>query len=276
MSKSLKIGIVQQRIEGWNVKENVNRAKELCKKLQQSSPDIVCFPELLPGSASEMRDVAKKLGSYVIASSLPKMSTGGYKNRATVIAPDGSFCGGYDKQALVEDERNAGLVSGDSIEVFEAAAIRFSILICADLPLLPEASTHATAKKAELIFVPAFAVQSLLPFMETMLIARSMDNGVPIVFVNCAGSIKENNLRYGGGKSRLVVPIPTHKGVKSLTDLYKNSGLSPKDNILFEAGEEEGVYTVELDLAQFGYYRDEILEMRSKAMYRLSRYLTGR
>ena len=276
MAKLLKVGIVQQQIRHWNVQESVERAKDLCAKLKNDPPDIVCFPELLPGSASDTRCIAMELGSYVIAGSLPKTAAGRYKNRATVIRPDGSYYGSYDKQALLQKERSSGLIPGEDVQVFATENAKFSILICADLPLLPEASTHATLKGSELIFVPALAVKPLLPFLEMMLIARSMDNGLPIVFVNCAGSFQEEKIVYGGGKSKVVVPIPTQKGVSNLTELHETSSLYTRDNIQFEAEQDEGVYIVEIDLAKFERYRNEILEMRRQSMNNLSKYLITR
>ncbi|HET9031588.1 MAG TPA: carbon-nitrogen hydrolase family protein [Dokdonella sp.] len=99
--------------------------------------------------------LARELGMFIQAGTfLTELGQGRYRNRAWWFAPDGRN-GFQDKLQLTGFERATGIIeSGDSLEVFEAGAVRTGIAVCYDVQFpLPVRSQWEHG--ARLLLVPS-------------------------------------------------------------------------------------------------------------------------
>jgi len=263
----VKIGIVQPVVHDWDWGRRSEYASELIMRLKHQRPDIICLPELFPGRVEQMQACAREIGAYIICGEMRKrrkLLRTSYLNNAALLAPNGEVLGRHSKVLLMPGEEAFGYKHGTSHALFDIPFGKIAILICAEFPLAPESTSALAMSGADIIFVPAMAVKPLMPYWKLFLVTRSMDNGVPVVFVNIGEQFLDDGTVYGGGQSSVVIPMPPQ--ILSLGDFYSAENIKPDDHVQFAMDGEERVEVVDVDVEVHKGYRREILELRRRAL----------
>jgi len=260
----VKIGIVQAEVIDWDIDTTTKIAVKYLRQFQGKNRDIIVFPESYPGRYESLKNHIKKLGlnSWLIIGEHVEIKGKKY-NSATLIDRSGEVFGRQFKNNLFPSEIKRGISPGEGFDVFKTDFGTIGMLVCHDFPTNPEATTILVLKGAEIIFVISLAVKSLLEHWRLLLLSRSIDNGVPIVFVNIGGArTDEYGFEFGGGRSKIVIPITYD--IEGLDDLVR-SRITPNDLVFFEMDENPGVAVVELDIGHFKKYRGDIFKCRKYA-----------
>lgn len=145
-------------------------------------------------SVQAARAIAKDTGTALVFG-LPERDGPLVYNTAIAIERDGTVAGRYRKIQLFGDREPTIFTPGERIEVVALAGLRVGLAICYDVEF-PELCRALKRAGAELVCVPT---ANMLPFVDvptTLVRARALENGVPVVYANLAG--EEGDLAYSG------------------------------------------------------------------------------
>jgi len=208
--------------------------------------DIVCLPEAWTGRGElllEEKERESLLSSscQIAAENNYNLLTGGLFNRrgekifdtCHVISRSGKIIGFYDKRfpstAFNEREFTS---PGNVSPVFKVEDVKIGVLICVDA-LYPELARSVALNDACIIFNPSNIPQNRSELWKHISVTRAAENTVFYVFVN------NTNTLYPDGRM-----VKGHSIVAA-----------PDGEVILEAGEEEKVFRVELDLNQIDRIR---------------------
>lgn len=207
--------------------------------------DVVCLPEAWTGRGLFLEEKEREslLSSLcqLAAENGYNLLTGGLFNRrgkkifdtCHIINRDGKVIGFYDKRfpstAFNEREFTS---SGNVSPVFKVDNINVGVLICVDA-LYPELARSLALNDACIIFNPSNIPQNRSELWKHVSVTRAAENTVFYVFVN------NTNTRYPDGRM-----VRGHSIV-----------VAPDGEVILEAGEEEKVFQIELDLNQIDRIR---------------------
>ncbi|KEF37267.1 putative amidohydrolase [Schinkia azotoformans MEV2011] len=247
----LKVSMVQMQVTD-DVDKNVQTAIALIRDAAQSNPDVIVLPEnfhlmgtkedlfkkaeTIDGpTITKLREVAKELGTYIVAGTMKLRIQGEEKlrNSCCVINPDGDIQDVYDKihtfNARVGGRTYAGNQveqSGDQIIVTNIKGVPVGLSVCFDLRF-PEMFRILALKGSKVILVPAlFMLHTGKDHWEVLLRARAIENQVYMVAPATHGTFPPNG-DWTYGRSLVVDPW----------------GL-----VIAQASDGDGVVTVDLDL----------------------------
>lgn len=197
----LVVGYVQTRPRFGEVESNVERALNLASKVEA---DLLVFPELFnTGYLFESREEAVRLSEGLegptvraLAKFAAETSTalvagfaeldpesGQPYNSAVVVDGTGDVRGVYRKVHLFNEEK-VWFEPGDlGFRVFNVAGARVGVMICFDW-FFPESARVLALSGAQIIAHPANLV---LPYAQTAMLARSIENRVFTVTANRVG-----------------------------------------------------------------------------------------
>lgn len=198
-----------------------------------------------PGGDTEyfVSELAQDFHLNILAGLVRAASAGASQNDATLVGNRGREFGRYTKihlfSAAGEDRAHSG---GSTVEVFPVGDTVVAPFICYDLRF-PEVFRMATQKRAEVLAVIANWPEVRVDHWVTLLRARAIENQAYVTGVNRIG--KDPTHSYPGRS--LVV--------------------DPKGNVVFDAGDREGVFSVELDLASLRAWREEFPALRDTRFY---------
>jgi deaminated glutathione amidase len=251
MTNRLKVSMVQMQVTN-NVDVNVQKAIELIKDAAKSNPDVIVLPEnfhfmgtkkeffekaeTIDGpTITKLRDVARELGTYIIAGTIKLRVNNEEKlrNSCCVINPDGEIQDIYNKihtfNAQVGGRTYAGSQveeAGDRIVVTTIKGVPVGLSVCFDIRF-PEMFRILALKGAKVIFVPAiFMLHTGKDHWETLLRARAIENQVYMVAPAIHGKFPPHD-EWSYGRSMAIDPW----------------GL-----MIAQISDKDGVVTVELDL----------------------------
>ncbi|MFN4219091.1 MAG: carbon-nitrogen hydrolase family protein, partial [Candidatus Bipolaricaulia bacterium] len=153
--------------------------------------------------------------------------------RGHVIGPDGTVRGYAEKifPSNAVGER-ALLRPGERLPAFATEKLRFGIAICVDL-FYPELVRSLAQREIAILFNPSNIPENRIALWRSLLCVRAAENTIFVTFANNTKSFYPDDR-----------PVSGHSMV-----------VSPRGEVLFEADDAEGVYTVELDLAQIAEAR---------------------
>ena len=184
-----------------------------------------------------------------------------FYNSVVLVNPLGEVVGKYSKQILMQGEVEFGFKRGVDYKIFNTSIGRIGVLICADFPLVPETSAKIALSGADILFVPAMALKSSLSYWELFLLVRSTDNGIPTVFVNTAGEFVGGKYVFGGGQSKVVLPMIPE--AKSIEEVYSSRELNPQGQIVLSMSEKEEINSIDIDITLHKKYKEEIQALRN-------------
>lgn len=240
----MRIAAIQLRADDIEPQAaRIERAVALVRA--QAGADLVVLPELwvpgafayrgydesaseLPGPAvSAVAAAARSVNAHVLAGTMIERSDGRLHNTAVLLSPDGEIVHTYRKVHLFGFDSGEAtvLTAGDDVSV--CAIPGFATLAtttCYDLRF-PELYRHFVDLGAELIVVPTGWPAARLEHWQVLTRARAIENQVFLVGCNQVGS-------------QQGVELAGHSVV-----------VDPWGQVLAEAGVDEEVLTVEIDLA---------------------------
>ncbi len=216
----LVIGYVQTRPKFGEVEENVKRALDLASKVEA---DLLVLPELFnTGYLFESREEALKLSepvegptvkalarfaaetSTALIAGFAELDSGVPYNSAVVVDETGDVRGVYRKVHLFNEEKVWFDPGNLGFRVFEVAGARVGVMICFDW-FFPESTRVLALSGAQIIAHPANLV---LPYAQTAMLARSIENRVFTVTANRVGEdLRPSGKRIGfTGQSQVTSP----------------------------------------------------------------------
>ncbi len=168
--------------------------------------------------------LAKELGIDIIGGSVASQENGKFYNHSLVINRRGQLVHTYEKVhlfRLMDEEKY--LQPGKEAKPFSLAGARWGLIICYDLRF-PELSRKLAVAGAEVLVVPAQWPKTRLYHWRSLLVARAIENQQYVVAVNRVGFDDKNEF---AGHSMVVDPL---------------------GEVLYEAGEKEVVFMVDMDM----------------------------
>ncbi len=216
----MRVGYVQTSPVLGDVKRNVNSALTLASG---EEADFLVFPELFNTGYLFLnkRDLAKvaepipegpttrKLMKFAaelsvsVVAGIAEREGSKFYNSAVVISSDGDHLGTYRKLHLFSTEKLVFEPGNLGLKVFSVGKVRIGVMICFDW-IFPEAARVLSLKGAHLIAHPANLV---LPYAQTAMLARSIENKVFTITANRIGSEERNGKRLRfTGMSQITSP----------------------------------------------------------------------
>ena len=235
----LRIALVQFGRDRLDKPKNVQRMLSTLSEI--NNVDIICLPEAWTGGGElflgeEERESLLSSLCQLAAKNGYNLLTGGLFNRrgekifdtCHVISRKGNVIGFYDKRfpstAFNEREFTS---PGNVSPVFKVENVKIGVLICVDA-LYPELARSVALNDACIIFNPSNIPQNRSELWKHVSVTRAAENTVFYVFVN------NTNTLYPDGRI-----VKGHSIVAS-----------PDGEVILEAGEQEKVSQIELDLNQ--------------------------
>ncbi len=209
----MKVGYVQTYPLLGEVERNVDSALSLASTKEA---DLLVFPELFNTGYLYIRKeqlakvaepipegpTTKKLmkfaseHSVIIVAGIAEVEGSKFYNSAVVISSDGDYVGKYRKLHLFSTEKFVFEPGDLGLKVFNLNGIKIGVLICFDW-IFPEAARVLALKGAHLI---AHSANLVLPYAQTAMLARSIENKVFTITANRIGveEIEGMRLRFTG------------------------------------------------------------------------------
>ena len=275
MDKQLALGICQIR-QGYDIQANIDRAVELVERSAEMGARIAVLPEMFftpyepvsirkaaPFSDSaldRLRILAKDRKIHIVAGSMPWQS--GQKrlfNRAHVIDPRGEVIHKHDKIHLFDCNPPGGpkvvesdtIVPGGTLGDFTTPWGTAAVIVCYDIRFAPLTQLLAD-RDVRILFVPAaFAHATGKAHWEMLVRLRALELQAFVAGVQPATNPELGYVPWG------------HSIVAS-----------PWGEVLMDAGMEEAVQVVRIDLAEVDairarfplrtHRRDDLYETRWK------------
>ena len=250
---SIRLGLVQMSMSG-SVEENLTKALDGVREASAKGADVVCLPELfawryfpssrgskaeavsIPGPLSRsLADSARENEVVLVGGSIFEMSGGSRYNTCLVFDARGRTLTKYRKVHIPQDEHyyeQDYFSPGTKYAVARTEAGRVGTLICFD-QWYPEAARMNRLMGADIIAYPTAIgwVKGIEPVegdwkqaWESVQVGHAIANSVVVCAVNRVGA--EGGTTFWGGSF--------------VCDQF--------GKVLVRAGDEEGVFTAEVDL----------------------------
>ena len=246
----MKLYCVQHDIVWENRTANFARIESLLSAAKPDAGSLVLLSEMFASGFSmnvaairEGREreterflsaTAKKFGIFLLGGLVTTKTNGKGSNQSVVFSPDGRELARYTKlQPFSFGGESANYDAGKAPTIFEWQGFKVSPFICFDLRF-PEHFRTATKRGAQLITVIANWPVTRIQHWVALLQARAIENQAYVAGVNRCG--KDPKLSYNG-RSLIV---------------------SPKGDILADAGNGESVISAEVSLKELLAYRKDL------------------
>jgi omega-amidase len=250
----MKIYCVQLDTVWENKPASIARAEALLRGAKPNPGSLVLLPEMfatgfsmnVAGIREEPRREAEQflaataceLGIFLMGGIASGGGSGKGRNEAVVFTPQGKELARYHKmQPFTPGGESDNYEAGREPVLFQWQGFTVSPFICYDLRF-PEHFRDATRRGAQLLTVIANWPVARIQHWVTLLQARAIENQAYVAGVNRAGT--DPKLTYTG---------------RSLI-------ISPKGEILADAGEGEGVISAEANVADLEAYRHDLPFLR--------------
>jgi predicted amidohydrolase len=223
----ITIALAQTQPATGDMTANLAQFDAAMERAAADGAQLVIFPELalsgyacgdaffevaepVPGpSTAHIAHSAARLGLHVIWGMPERGLPGVLYNSAVLVGPEG-YIGTWRKHTLpghATDEGGAGAFpdrrffrAGSQSPVFDTAIGRIGILVCYDI-FFPELARLLTLKGADVLVGISGSPAFERTIFEPMVLARAMENTIPVAYCNLAGA--EGEVAYWGG-SRLI------------------------------------------------------------------------
>jgi len=253
-SRVVKLGLVQMAMVD-KVTQNLAKATRAIDEAAKDGADIVCLPELfawryfpatreslqapqtIPGKVSEALSLAARKNKIaVVGGSIYERAGASNYNTCLTFDEEGRTIAKYRKVHIPQDDHyfeQDYFKAGSGYSMVRTAKAALGTLICFD-QWYPEAARVNRLMGAEILFYPTAIgwVKGIEPVegdwkeaWEAVQVGHAIANSVVVCAVNRVG--REGDTTFWGGSF--------------VCDQF--------GKVLFRAGEEEGVFTVECDLS---------------------------
>lgn len=209
MKRKITVAAIQMYIEPNEVEINLKKAELLMEKIfVKNKCDLVVFPEdcitgpipfrldLVQNENSNsikfFKNLALKYNTHIVCGSFIEKIDNAFFNTSLLIDNEGKVVLKYQKNNLWIPERQY-LTPGNNIKVVKTAIGTIGIIICWDLAF-PEISRKVTKLGADIICCPSYWTVDDGPsenlFVNTLCLARAIENEVLFIYANGAGEAK--------------------------------------------------------------------------------------
>lgn len=247
----LSLGICQNR-QGYDFEENIRNAGRMADQAASSGAEIIAFPEMFTtpyepdairsaarytdAALALMKEKANRHKAYVIAGSVPSSGEEGRLfNRSCVFGPDGTIIHTHDKIHLFDCKPPGGpavkesgtICPGGAFGHFPSPWGKMSVIICYDIRFSPLIQLLADLDLSCLFIPAAFSQATGRAHWELLVRMRAVEMQSFVIGVQPACN---PDLRYVPWGHSLIA--------------------SPWGEILLDAGSDESVHAVTIDLAE--------------------------
>lgn len=212
----LKVGLIQTKTYSTN-SEGISQISKTLEQMGRKKTSIVCLPEQwlknneifdFDSEFKSFKEIAKKHQMTIIPGAFYSKNKGDLVISSPIIGPEGEIIGQQEKIHPFDYEKESVRPGGEA-KVFKTSC-RFGVIICYDM-VFPKVSETFVKKGAQILFSPSRIVRRGIIPWETYVIARSLENRVPILAANVV------NRKYGGNsmlidlneKDKVVIPKVT-------------------------------------------------------------------
>ncbi len=260
----IKVALLQMVSCGSDQQANQAKGEAFCRQAKAMGADIALFPEMwnngytLPTSLQpelqekwqtqaitqhddfvvHFQKLAREL-DMAIALTYLEQWPGAPRNSVSLIDRHGKIVMTYAKVHTCEFDREAACTPGDDFYVVELdtanGEVKIGAMICYDREF-PESARILMLKGAELILTPNACTLDAGRIGQFR--ARAFENMLGVVMTNYAAP--QNN-----GHSIAFDAV-----------ICESVDGASKDNLIIEAGENEGVYLAQFDIAKIRAYRE--------------------
>ncbi|PLX83252.1 MAG: carbon-nitrogen family hydrolase [Desulfuromonas sp.] len=248
MNRKLCASAVQFNITLGDVDANLAKALSRIRRVHGEGALLAVLPEMwscgyaykhlstlaeqTPRVIAALQEITAELG-MVIVGSLPEKAGDTLHNTAYVI-DQGTVAGSYRKLHLFSTMgEDRFLTGGDRTLVVPTSVGRLGVAICYDLRF-PELFRKMALEGAEILCLPAEWPKPRQEHWRTLLRARAIENQVFVAAANCCG-------------------------VQGKLDFFGMSLLiSPRGEVLAEAGETDAELSAQFDFEEMANYRFQI------------------
>lgn len=266
MDRIFKIALCQMKVTA-DKNENIKKACDIIMKAADAGASIAVLPEMFncPYSNScfgdyaesiengatiaSMRSLARKLGIYIAAGSIPETDGGRLYNTCVLIDRNGEVLCRHRKVHLFDIDVPGGvtfkesdtLSPGSSITIADTDLCRVGIVICYDMRF-PELIRLMALDGIKLCIVPAaFNMTTGPAHWEPLIRVRAIDNQIFMAAVSPARDEGSSYTAYG-----------------------HSMAVDPWGGIIAEAGADEEVVIADMNLAEVDMVRDRLPLLRHR------------
>lgn len=216
----MKIGFLQFNPKLKDVERNIKTIRKKLEKLEKF--DLIVLPELansgytfidkeelevcaekIPDGpfSNALIDIAQKRGSYIVSGICEKVGDRFY-NSAITAGPNG-YIATYRKMHLFDREKIFFTPGSNRFDPIDIGKAKIGVIICFDW-IFPEATRILALKGADII---AHSANLVLPYSQTAMLSRSIENKVFTVTANRIGTEKNGDVEIGfTGQSQITSP----------------------------------------------------------------------
>lgn len=156
---------------------------------------LIGLAEPLDGpSLRAAADIARDAGVAIVFG-MPERDGDSVYNTAVAVDRDGRLAGRYRKIHLFGGDEAAIFTPGEGVSVVRLGRHRVGLAVCYDIEF-PEMTRALVAAGADLVCVPTANMAPYVEVPTTLVRARALENGVPVVYANLCG--REGDLAYTG------------------------------------------------------------------------------
>jgi omega-amidase len=252
----MKVACIQYNIVWENQEKNFLLVERLVKELIKKKPQLVLLPELFSTgvtlnsirfeedingkTCTFLSGLAKKFKIYVLGSFVEKQMKKKPKNSVVVFNPEGKLICKYQKNhVFTYGGENRSYSDGEGITNFRIGKFLITPLICYDLRF-PEIFRKAIDNGTNIFVIPANWPNPRKEHWITLLKARAIENQSYIIGINRVGN--SPTLSFFGNS--LIV--------------------SPKGDIINQAGSKEQVIISDLDIEEVTNFRSIFPTLRDR------------
>lgn len=208
-------GVFQSEASAPNKASSIALLEQMVSAASKAGVSLLCFPELflagyhvdhrlhdqaeaLNGPAvSRVRDIAKQHGVGVIFG-MPERDGARLYNTAVAVEPSGRVAGSYRKIHLFGQHEAEVFERGTELCVIDMCGLRVGLAICYDIEF-PEMARALCRAGAQMICVPTANMQPYVNVPTTLVRARALENGLPVLYANYCGSTEALVFTGGSG-----------------------------------------------------------------------------
>ena len=250
------ISLAQYAVTRGDVAGNLRSIDGFAAQAAEDGAALLCLPEMATTGfdwarnrelladadlhLKQLGEISRNHGIAICGSFLEQTEPGGMANTLCYFSQEGKLVGKYRKIhlfTLFHEERH--VEAGDTICVAETELGKVGFAVCYDLRF-PELFRKNTELGASLQLLPSAFPHPRLAHWQTLVRARAIENQCLFVAVNQCGQ-------------------EGHEGDVGGVQYFGHSMVvDPWGEILFEAGEEEGLFSVDVDLAEVDRIRSKL------------------
>lgn len=170
-----------------------------------------------------LADLARETGAYLVVGYVVELAEGGFRNEATVIAPDDGFLGVFGKDHPVLFGGETSPTRG-TYPVYDTSIGRLATMICFDLDFT-DTARRLVRGGAEIVAVPSQDWPAIARLHFTHLVFRAVEHRVPMVkadggfdsvILDPFGRVLARSVDPAGAEATLVADVPL-RGATSWT-----------------------------------------------------------